>query len=123
MKTTKTKTKLQIINETVEFYSKNPRAVEAGGCRILTSDGRTCAYGRCMTEEAQKQFLNKVGPTPSNSHNDENMQLEYRGHNGDFWNDIQVLHDNESYWNGAELTPDGEEYVRQLKQRYSDSNL
>jgi hypothetical protein len=117
------KTKIEIINETAEFYSKNPRAVRAEGkCVILTSDNRTCAYGRCMVEEAQKRFLNQAGPSPLNAHDDANMQPKYRGHGGSFWKTLQRFHDMSEYWDGGHLTSEGEATLQHMRERFNYSN-
>lgn len=133
-------TKIEIIEETIKFYSEDPsrRAVDADRkCKYLTYDGRKCAYGRCMTEEAVqdaakvqasiKKLLHdrydayNIYREPSDSYIfDEPLQEKYHGHNIGFWEDIQNLHDEMAYWDSIGLSGDGEIQVRKLKERYSE---
>lgn len=110
------KTKLEILEETVAFYSEDTsrRAIMDGTCRYLTDDGKRCAYGRCLIPE-------KYTPKWENKscyaiHNDENLQEEYRGHSISFWEHIQSLHDNLNYWNNEGLTKSGVYRVHEIKE-------
>lgn len=126
------KTKIQIIDETVEFYSKNPRAIDdktkpEGGpkCQYLTSDGNQCAHSRCLTDEARTKVVaaSMNGYTANDliERFDDNIHKEeYRGHDSEFWCGIQSIHDSHTYWNGQALTARGKQFVETLKERYQD---
>lgn len=47
-------TKLDIIEETVEYYKTHNRATnKAGGCFYLSEQGDMCAIGRCCRRPSQ----------------------------------------------------------------------
>lgn len=118
----KTKTKLEIINETVAYYSEDPRrrAFSGMSCRYITRDGKMCAFGRCevdpnINEEAdvRGRFRDRFELM------DVALKIEYRGHQISFWEDIQRLHDNKSHWNESGLSDSGMIHVQILKEKYS----
>jgi hypothetical protein len=130
------KSKIEIIDETVAYYSEDPnrRAVVMTTCKYRTPDGRMCAFGRCMTEESLELYgdfqggvmrlllkcydrplsdvilLTTVINTP--------LKEEYQGHELTFWTNIQRLHDDFDYWNSDGLTEEGKEYVEVMKNKY-----
>lgn len=124
------KTKLEIIDETVAYYTEdvNRRAISGIICEYLTEDGRMCAVGRCMI--APKQEFKGVC---SNIYTYENgeaetieepldnlLKKEYRGHNIDFWKDLQLLHDCNTNWNNYGLSSTGIFLVNELKEKYQN---
>lgn len=114
------KTKLEIIEETIEHYKNNPRSVNADGhCMYNGNDGAKCAFGRCCTDEGiyalregesvQEEFL-------------EHLKPEYQGHNEFFWGAIQMLHDGSDFWEktqtGNILTDRGIDAYNDMKKAY-----
>lgn len=93
------KSKQEILDETLKHYYNHPerRAVDSDGmCVILDDKGHTCAFGRCMTPEAQERFWNNAGPEfigTSQFLLDSYLRPEYQGHSGKFWFWIQKIHD------------------------------
>jgi len=103
-------TKLEIINETADFYNLTNRGVKEGtrsACSYLTPEGLKCAFGRCMTEKA----LNKYGTFhrwvvdlqyhisgDGIESLDGILEPQYHGHEVEFWKDLQSLHDDPSHW-------------------------
>lgn len=90
------KTQNEIIQETLDAYSKpGTRAVEHGLCRYRTSDGRECAVGRCLKNS--KSFSHKSGSVGTVFRDEANLDAapkpEYRGHSISFWSLLQTLHD------------------------------
>lgn len=121
--------KIEILNETVEFYSKNPqlRAVGDGGmCCYNGGNGRHCAVGRCLLKMYQKQgFKLKGNTTDLSSLLDEHdkslssmLQVKYRGHVISFWRDLQSLHDTHAYWSDNGITELGQTEVTRLSAKY-----
>ncbi len=126
------KTYNDVIDETVEYYSKNPRSLNikdnrSVGCFYLHPDtGAMCAVGRCLNDEYLKVF----GDSGSNmqslveDHFHENdftimFKEEYKHLNSlDFWSRLQDLHDCDLYWNNGVLSVDGKIYVRTLKETF-----
>ncbi|HMT01953.1 MAG TPA: hypothetical protein PKD00_01355 [Burkholderiales bacterium] len=125
-------TAIEIIDETVEFYSNNDRCItEKDGCVYLNEKNQKCAHSRCLKEN----YLRKVIYIDYNfEHNaseiiqkfKDNCHLpKYRGQLPKFWDQIQILHDDSIYWivdevtNKNVLTNKGLEYVEALKKEYA----
>jgi len=123
-------TKLEIINETVNFYSEDisRRSRVDRRCLYNSGDSRHCALGRCFLPEYKEQGLNfKMN---NDSADDlcikydglDNLLLEqYRGHSTSFWGDLQELHDNNDYWNEHGINNYGMARVEELKELYTDT--
>lgn len=102
------KTQTEIVIETIQFYLTDPAARRAkvrGGsaCHYAMplEPSCRCAVGRCMTEEAIKEFGSYTGGVNQlNEHFplDTLLREEYRGHSQEFWFSLQVLHDEDRFW-------------------------
>ncbi len=117
-------TKIEIIEETVEFYRNNPRAYDPlVGCLYVTSSGLRCAHSRCLNETLidlkSIESWQNAGHIIM-KHGDSIHKDQYRGHRIDFWTDIQNLHDNSMYWSGTELSEEGKQMVESLKRKYHE---
>lgn len=115
------KTKTEIIIETIQFYKDDPTARRSlgpdGECYYANSaDGLDanithCAIGRCMTEGSLKSFgdfRGDVGDLVNKAklhHIDPLLYSEYQGHDIDFWDNLQQLHDQTRYWKPEHLAP------------------
>ena len=129
--------KVDIINETIKFYSKDPsrRSTKAKKCLYKGPNDKRCAFGRCMTEEALKlidektngQLLSFLIDTLSYNSDDikeldDIVQDKYKGHDIEFWKDLQLLHDDELNWNTDEnkgLSMVGKREAKELITEYS----
>jgi hypothetical protein len=107
---------IDLLNETIDWYVKNPRSTHNDMCLYYNKkNGAMCAVGRCM-ENPRK--LIEDGVLLSNAGFDEILDLEetlkpeYRGFDLEFWGYLQNLHDASHYWNQQEnaLSSDGESY-------------
>lgn len=92
-------TKLEIIEETANYYNLGNRAENTNPegktqCLYLTKDGRMCAVGRTLLDPGlygDGGVTDICGGSPPTLWN---LQKEpYRGHELNFWVDIQVFHD------------------------------
>lgn len=112
-------TKLEIIDETVKFYTEDPsrRAVENFSCEYLTADGRMCAVGRCA-ENPEDIPYGSLG-FDDNVWATIEFKPQYQGHDERFWSDLQTFHDTSSFWESDGLSEDGKEHVEFLKKKYS----
>lgn len=123
--------KLEIIDDTIDFYSKNKRAfnVDIEGCVYRTDEGYRCAHSRCIKDE----FIDDIVEKFNDSYNADDVisyfgdfihKEEYQGHSDTFWNDIQNLHDRLVYWEqtdtGNKLTYLGKNFVEDLKNKYKN---
>lgn len=102
------KTKVEIINETVAFYSEDVkrRAVnEDGICEYKTKDGRKCAVGRVLLAKAFRADIEGCNALEIlERYGDDILKKKYRGHEPQFWNKLQRIHDWEGHWNDDGLT-------------------
>lgn len=120
--------KIEIINETVEYYTNNTRAIISfNDCVYKTEDGNMCAHSRCLTDEVRNSIginrpFGSAEDVISDFGGDDVHQEQYRGHEPEFWNKIQHVHDNCEFWNktetGNELTEEGNVFVNFLKEIY-----
>jgi hypothetical protein len=116
-------TKIEIIDETVAFYSEDTtrRSFKEGRCLYQSADGRKCAYARCWKDGVYKEkferrtveVLSELGFEP-----DSLLDEKYHGHSVEFWMDIQVLHDRFYCWNENGLSEEGKIFVQELKEKY-----
>jgi hypothetical protein len=126
------KSKIDIINETVQYYSEdtNRRAVnDTNGCSYYF-EGKMCAVGRCVTNPQKFDKDSNNSNTTSQIYSlvhqanfklNARLKPEYRGHDLNFWEDLQSLHDTHYYWKRAKgLTEMGQSKVKELLERYKD---
>jgi hypothetical protein len=121
--TTAAMTKKEIVLETIEFYSNNPRSKnsESGMCCYQDPMGNHCAVGRCIDEDCmgvvadteQKHgefeilhFERRVGVEL-----EECLQEKYRGHSIHFWISLQLLHDSDHFWKDGKLHEKAKEFI------------
>jgi hypothetical protein len=112
---------VEIINETVEFYSAdtNRRSTDDSGyCFYAGEKGKKCAYSRCCKEGVYKLEYenNTVHNLPIAA--DELVEKRYKGHSNVFWAQLQSLHDSSRNWNKKGLSEDGKKCVDLLLERY-----
>ena len=113
-------TKLQIIDETVEFYKNNPRSLSGTLCVYNGPNDTKCAFSRCCEILIPSSFEGKSAAFALRERGDYILKPEYRGHGLMFWNDLQSLHDLPRNWEltGNKLTIEGEKAVQRLKELY-----
>jgi hypothetical protein len=118
------KTKLEIIDETVKYYSTDTsrRGIQktkigTNSCTYLTEDGKMCAVGRCMI----KPTIDLEGAADDVLADSFHLlKPEYRIEDLNFWIDLQRLHDDCYFWNENGLTKEGLNQVKRLKEEYKD---
>lgn len=113
-------TKTEILNETVAFYSADPqklRSYNGTACVYNGENGTHCAIGRCLLKELRDRghelignFTDFVDLYERNGATslDDILEEKYRGHDEDFWAELQSLHDNKTYWDASGITYEGE---------------
>lgn len=123
--------KVEIIQMVASHYNLGNRAINlGGGCSYRTHDGRMCAVGMCMNDKAIGKYDNYVGSISEMTGRiisegkslDSIFKEEYRGHNVNFWDDLQCLHDGDYYWTDEGLSEEGEQVATDLIKKYSDDN-
>ena len=116
-------TKIAILDETVEYYSKNPRATNKGYCVYVTVEGNLCGHSRCVKPELRAQIMELGDEVNSNDvfnrFGDEAHLEQYQGHDEGFWANIQQFHDEAAYWKEGGLSDTGIEHLRKLKDLYA----
>ncbi len=113
-------TKLEILNETVAFYSADVtrRSVIIGGdCAYNGDNGTHCAVGRCLLPKYHEMgdklpenhwTINALVIENECQSLDEMLQEQYRGHEVEFWRHLQILHDTVECWDASGITTFGE---------------
>ena len=117
---------LEIIEETVAFYRKNPRSInESGQCSYMDAKGNRCAVGRYISEEYIKQVNQKPfnGLSVDGLHNEWELDTilidSAQGLDVNFWADLQNLHDSSRCWNGSKLSKFGHEQTIIIKAKWA----
>lgn len=114
------KTKLQILQESLDYIAKNGRAQcpETGSCKYkMEKQGKIiqCLVGRCLIPELYKEEMEgKTARDIFDLYGEEVFEPAYRGHSPDFWRALQALHDHDGNWNDEnKLTKMG---IRELRE-------
>lgn len=124
-------TKVEIIEETAAFYNLGNRGYNSntghgeGFCVYRTSDNRRCGVGRCLTEKGLISFVkNGVASIKYEPRSllENNLKEEYKGHEVDFWSDIQSFHDTHLHWNQEGISEKGIAFKKCLIERYEAKN-
>lgn len=126
----KSLSKLDIIEETVAYYSSDVsrRSInisqwedgsERVDCVYHGDNGQRCAFSRCCKEEIDLStyegtsainVLERLG--------NDVLKEDYQISDMSFWRDLQMLHDRDCNWDDNGLTEKGNAYVEELKEKY-----
>lgn len=113
--------KKEIIDQTVQAY-KNPenRAIDGfGGCEYyLAETGKMCAVGRCLTKPQGKESNDITYAFEKRDIRQRSFKPQYRGHEVEFWADIQIFHDTDAYWSNKGLTASGKACYNKLVEKW-----
>ena len=120
--------KIEIINETAKYYSKDTsrRAYGKGNCHYYLKEEeekvKKCAVGRCMNEKGIKKYGDSGDPVGGLfiMEGDSFLKPKYRGHDRNFWSDLQYFHDLHFNWGENKLSEQGEMKLRQLLEKYKN---
>lgn len=125
------KTKVEIIQETSDWYGADPsrrasRINDRGSrvCEYLSPNGNMCAAGRCIVDPQPEWegTINNIyipGMTAEDKVDVEwHFKKEYQGHDIEFWQDIQSLHDSEENWSETGISVVGQIEVEKLIARW-----
>lgn len=119
------KTKLEIFNETVEYYSTNPakkRGKGSLGCQYLTDEGQMCAVGRCCVDPSPDWIggcdsIRSAKDMRNFIELEDLLKPEYRGHTIRFWQDLQSFHDSSEHFTAKGLTEKGLAWIKLMEMR------
>ena len=91
-----------ILKDTIEHYSNNPRAMDKSGeCEYTDHVGNHCAVGRYMKEEFQTvDFYGNHGVSVSSLTRQVDYYLDSKvlGLEEKFWSALQNIHDDNNNW-------------------------
>ena len=91
-----------ILEDTIEYYSESPRAMDlSGSCQYTDTDGNHCAVGRYMRPEFQTtEFYGNNGTSVSSLAADIDTYLKSNvlGLTEKFWSALQDIHDSNNNW-------------------------
>ena len=100
-KSNKTRMK-DILKDTIEYYSEEPRAMDASGsCQYTDNNGNHCAVGRYMRPEFQTvDFYANNGVSVGSLSADVDTYLDSKviGLTEKFWSALQDIHDSSNNW-------------------------
>lgn len=109
----------EIVLETIAYYRTHKRGYNpiVESCRYYLN-GKMCAVGRCLKEPHQFADCSKsVCGFDMLFKLEEQLKPRYQGHNLDFWDNLQGLHDRSNHWiynnqGGQDLTEIGKNYIK-----------
>lgn len=122
------KSKVEIIQETVDYYSADPNTRRAknehGDCVYINSCDQMCAVGRCMVnprlaEGIMASYQDMVSNLNTRGHQ-QVFKPEYEGHPAEFWQTLQNLHDFNFYWTDNGLSERGKIKVQDLIDKWTE---
>ena len=91
-----------ILEDTIEYYSESPRAMDlSGSCQYTDADGNHCAVGRYMRKEFQTtEFYANCGVSVWSLAADVDTYLKSNvlGLTEKFWCALQDVHDSSNNW-------------------------
>lgn len=127
------KTRSEIMAETFAAYEnpENRGLSPMGQCQYLTEDGKMCAVGRCMINPGNPAYINQYSLNPSGSdaitltfneikNPDGHLKDEYRGHDSEFWCDLQSWHDSGGNFYNGHISQLGWDKIEKLKSKWSE---
>lgn len=105
------KTKREIIAETAKVYSDpvNRGIDDKQACLYLTPDGKMCALGRCLIDPTIEggslcYFASDGWMIGNREWSDDLLKEEYRGHLAEFWEDLQMWHDDDTNFTAIDIS-------------------
>jgi len=134
MSKTPTKSKLEIIRETVEAYAPDPKRLRS----VKITNGRTgdsvcvytppdesdspgCAVGRVLTRKGHDRMHQELKITGQDLISvDDVLKPAYHGHGTDFWADLQIIHDTSAHWMSDGLSVEGTQGVITMLVEWTD---
>jgi hypothetical protein len=117
------KTKLEIIEETANYYNLTNRGVDEYGCCVYydKDTGNMCAVGRCLIQP--KKLKDKeltVDNLFKTSQGFRRLKPEYKIKDQNFWMYLQLFHDNNANWTKKGLSTKGKAHLKKLKKLYKN---
>ena len=110
----KVKSRLEIIEETAQYYNETNRAVDKiGNCVYYDSiTDKMCAVGRCLKDPKNTLSIPDIIDVCAKSlfknyMTFDDLKDEYRIEDTNFWSDLQAFHDYSWNWNENGLTEQG----------------
>lgn len=118
------KTKLEILEETVAYYSEDPSRRSIGynsECVYYGPDNKRCAYARCWKDGVWHSHLEgRTAASGELPEPDDLVKDQYKGHSRDFWLKIQRLHDQSDCWDLTSLSEKGQNHVDSLRLEFTE---
>jgi len=122
--------KEEILTNMISFYSEDPnrRSQDDVGSCVYNGRGRHCAVGRHLLQvykDMGRKLKGNVGTIDELMayHDcimlDEMLDEEYRGHEIEFWEQVQHLHDRDFHWTETGLSEDGHNKIKQIKEQFN----
>lgn len=110
---------LQLLEETIEYYSKNPRAISnSNTCVYLREDGARCAIGRICDDETIK-LIGGICSDVGSARIWPLLPPAITDYGQSFLVDLQRLHDGNKNWSDNGLSQEGKRYVDSIKSYFN----
>lgn len=106
-------TKLEILDEEIAVRAVHGRAYSRGeGCYYFRPGNPGCAVGRCLLlpdeQPLEEGQLVRNAVDSDVSKLDSLLATQYRGHDLNFWEILQKLHDDNTNWRPSLTNPRGQ---------------
>lgn len=119
----------KVFNETIEYYDSSEKFgydYENDKCSYITDDGKMCAVGRCITEDARTEWENRdFGSISGVRHELGDVQHcfkdEYRGLPFPFWEKLQYAHDRSALDKHERISERLIEKVKEFIDNYAET--
>lgn len=121
MELSKSNTRQELLDNTIQYFNLTNRAVDYRGfCFYVhpSNKDQRCAIGRELSEKKALKLLNTEMPVPNKKvFNILPDRLKNMGVS--FLKEIQILHDNELYWTATGLSGRGKREVKRICRVYN----
>ncbi len=110
---------LDILNDTVKYYSKDPigrRAKQNGACVYVSKSGKKCAVGRQLNQKDLGYLKRNTRLSSCLDNIWESLHSrKVKSLPKDFWERLQRLHDASYNWDKTSISKEGKEMVKNIK--------
>lgn len=117
MKKQTSRTRRQLLNNTIKYYNSNNRAeTTTGVCTYISNDGKMCAIGREVGERKASYLKNQLfGAGVYDDDVFKALPKRLQDMGTYFLQDIQDLHDRKENWNKNGLSEKGAKQVEYIR--------
>jgi hypothetical protein len=114
------KSKLEVIDYIVDYFSSNPRSLNSKGyCAYHGENGSRCAFSLCCKEGVDlSRHEGRAATSVLRINGFDILKDEFKIEDSDFWDDVQEMHDTDRFWKNGKISEEGGGYVNYLKDKH-----